>query len=373
METDSVTMDHPNNNVWLDNGPRPAKQLIGMELQNGWEVENLSSSSETSTGGTFCVPYIVNSKTKGKAFLKAMDYSSSFTGISVMDKLYETIQNFRHERDLLAGCVGMSRVISLIDSGEAHINAQNQYEVVFYLIFELADSDIRAHVNNKENANIGQLLLLMHQVTVALQQLHNAQIAHLDIKPSNVLVFHQKGAKLADLGRSVQNGRTSPFDSLARVGDGRYAPPELLYPGVCPKWETHRLGCDFYLLGNLLFFLLTGLSLTQVLLNRLRVLNEFLHPQFQMVSYDEAFPYVNNVFLQIIRELRSDLESSPVSEIVDIVKQLCDPDPTLRGLLINRGTNRFSLQRLVSKFDLLHKRNKYFHLLCQPITQESSV
>ncbi len=256
----------------------------------------------------------------------------------------------------------MNRVVNLIDSGETRTSSNSPYEVVYYLIFELADSDIRAYVQHEDNYNIGHLLLLMHQVTVALQQLHSDKIAHLDIKPSNVLIFYQKGAKLADLGRSIQNGQPSPFDSLTRVGDRRYAPPELLYPVTCPEWETHRLSCDFYLLGNLLFFLITGLSLTHELLNRLKILYEYYHPKHRLVSYDEAFPYVNNVFLQIIRELRSELQFTALPEVSNIIRQLCDPDPTQRGLPMNKGTNRYSLQRFVSKFNLLHKKSKFSHL-----------
>ena len=70
-------MDRHDENRWLNHGLRPAGQLAGMELPNGWKVEYPSCSPEISTGGTFSVPYIVNSETRGKAFLKAMDYTRS--------------------------------------------------------------------------------------------------------------------------------------------------------------------------------------------------------------------------------------------------------------------------------------------------------
>lgn len=367
-----MTMERSENDPRPNHGPRPAAQLSGMELPKGWKVESPSFAPENSTGGTFSVPYMVKSEKGGKAFLKAMDYASSFASESVMERLYKSIQNYFHERDLLQRCTGMNRVVRLLDCGETHVNTNDQYSAVFYLIFELADSDIRAHVHRQEKDNIGHLLQLMHQVTVASQQLHNAQIAHLDIKPSNVLVFGQMGAKLADLGRSIENGQNSPFGSLDCVGDKRYAPPELLYANVRPEWKSNRVGCDFYLLGNLLFFLVTNSSLTQLLSIRLESLNASFHHQNRSISYDEVFPYVNRIFLQIIRELRNDPRTAFVPEIADIVKQLCDPDPAQRGLPMNRGISRYSLQRYVSKFDLLHKRNKYFHLLRERTKQELS-
>ena len=89
-----------------------------------------------------------------------------------MERLYKTIQNYHHERDLLLKCTGMTRVVRLLDYGETHVNTNDLYSAVFYLIFELADNDIRAHVHRQEKGNIGHLLQLMHQVTVASQQLH---------------------------------------------------------------------------------------------------------------------------------------------------------------------------------------------------------
>ncbi len=306
-----MTMERNGESRWPYRGPRPADQLAGMDLENGWRVEYKMKPREDSTGGTFSVPYIVTSREGERAFLKAMDYTSSFAGHTVMDRLFDTIQNFRHELGLLQRCTGMSRVVRLLDYGEAHVNPNEPFSAVFFLIFELASNDIRAHVQSQDDDNIGHFLLLMHQVTVALQQLHLGEINHLDIKPSNVLMYCQRGAKLADLGRSIQNGETSPFSSLSCVGDMRYAPPELLYAGVRPEWQTNRNGCDFYLLGNLMFFLITQTSLTQLMLGRLAKLNAAFHHSNRSISYGEVFPYVNKVFFQIIRDLRIDLTCPP--------------------------------------------------------------
>ena len=366
-------MNHHDNYNGFNNGPTPAERLAGMELCNGWRVENIAFPPEMSTGGTFSVPYMVYSETRGKAFLKAMDYSSSFANDSVMDKLLDTIQRYRHELNLLQSCAGMSRVVRLLDWGETRISTPNPYDVVYYLIFELAECDIRVHVNHQENNKIFHQLQLMHQITVALQQLHNKQIAHLDIKPSNVLVFDTQGAKLADLGRSIKNGQSSPFDSFACAGDKQYAPPELLYPNAPFEWKTHRLGCDFYLLGSLMFFLITERSMTELLFKRLQISNESYHFDNPAVSYDDAFPYVLKEFLQIIRELRNDPQLTPSADIVDTVKQLCDPNPAKRGLPMNKGANRYSLEKFVSKFNLLYQRNKFSRLPVTPTTRESLI
>ena len=208
-----------------------------------------------------------------------MDFESDFRGgDGVMDRLRNTIQCFDHERDLLEKCAGLSRVVRLVDSGEARTNPASKYEVAYYLIFEQADDSVTTHMCNQNKNNVGHLLQLAHQASVALQQLHNKQIAHLDIKPSNILIFDQAGVKLADLGRSIQRNKPSPFDNNLCVGDRRFAPLELMYSHNQPEWDTHRLGCDFYMLGNILYFLIMRHSITQSLSDKLQQFSPTLRP-----------------------------------------------------------------------------------------------
>ena len=359
--------------AWTDIDSRPAAQLLNMELSGGWKVTKKIDPAETNTYETFSILYVVKSKSQEKAFLKAMDFESSFTGDTVVDRLRKTIQNFDHEQDLLEKCAGLSRVVNLIGSGDTHTNPDNDYEVAYYLIFERADGSVATLMADQADFTVGDSLLLMHQTTVALQQLHNRQIAHLDIKPSNILIYNQKGAKLADLGRSIQKCSPSPFDDNLCVGDRRFAPLELMYSRHQPLWDTHRLGCDLYLLGNILYFLIVRQSITQSLGNKLRLLNPNLYPPNQFVSYEEVFPFVEDVFPDVIQHLRTHPASARVPEIADVVAQLCDPDPTHRGLPLNKHTRQYSLHKFVSKFNLLHKRNKFAHLAPQTTTQEPSL
>ena len=348
-------MNH-SDSTWTSGDSRPAAQLRGLTLPRGWIVKEPMRQPQDSTGGTFSVPYIVNSKEKGAAFLKAMDYQSFSGGDSTETKLQIATQQYNHEFNLLQECNEMTHVVRLIDHGKIYTNPNDDYSKVFYFIFELAECDIRTHMRKPNYRNIARLLYLMHNVATAIQQLHNQQIAHLDVKPSNVLIFEQQGAKLADMGRSINKNTPGPFDTCRCVGDPKYAPPEALYNDTHPEWKTHRLGGDFYLLGNLMFYLLSGHSITQIVLERLRGFNPNLYPTNQLASYDEALPLVNRIFLHLIQELRENTHADAASEIINIVRQLCDPDPTLRGLPMNRDTCRYSLQELMLKLNLLHEK-----------------
>ncbi len=344
----------------------PASQLLNMELPGGWKVTEKIDPAETKTYETFSKLYVVESQTQGKAFLKAIDFEKELKSDSTRKYLRSAIRKYDHELDLLKKNTGASRVVQLISHGEKHTNPDNRYEVAHYLIFEHADGSVATLVADQADLTLGDYLQLLHQSAVALQQLHDRQIAHLDIKPSNILLFNQRGAKLADLGRSIQKNCPSPFDDYLVVGDLRFAPPELMYSKFPPAWDTHRLGCDFYLLGSILYFLIVRQSITQSLGNKLELLNPFLRPPNPFISYDEVYPFVEDVFPDVIQHIRTHPASAHVPEIADVVAQLCDPDPTRRGLPINRYAHQYSLQRFVSKFDLLHKRNKFSHLSPQP-------
>lgn len=356
-------MNQHTNNVWPTQGQRPAAQLVGMNLPGGWQVKRQIHPDETQTSETFSLLYVVESESQGIAFLKAMDLESPFEGDAVISPLLVTLLNFEHERNLLEMCARQSRVIDLLDSGDVHTDPENKYAVAYYLIFEWADDSVTTYMRNQEESNVGQLLQLMHQVTVALQQVHGKNIAHLDIKPSNIMVINPKGAKLADLGRSIQRDMPSSFDNKLCVGDLRFSPLELMYSNFRPDWNIHRIGCDFYMLGNILYFLIMHQSITISLLNKLRQLNPAFYPPNQEISYETVSPHIAEVFPDVIQELRIKAHSLRVPEIANIVSQLCDPNPANRGLPMNRGTNRYTLRRFVTKFNLLYTRNKFSHLL----------
>jgi serine/threonine protein kinase len=61
-------------------------------------------------------------------------------------------------------------------------------------------------------------------MATGLHELHSQRIAHQDLKPSNVLVFSQREAKNADLGRATLRGQVGPFDEFPVAGDLSYAP-----------------------------------------------------------------------------------------------------------------------------------------------------
>src|SRR6185437_7605631 len=174
--------------------PTPAELLAGLSLDGGWKVTERITAGPDATGGVFSVSYIVESAHSGRAFLKALDFSKAF--------------NF--ERDILQKCADrrMDRVVRAIGDGNVRTTATSGGGVVQYLIFELADRDVRLQLSLSSKVDLAWKLRSLHHIATGLMQLHSAGIAHQDLKPSNVLVFEGKTSKVSDLGRAAYQGRT---------------------------------------------------------------------------------------------------------------------------------------------------------------------
>ncbi len=338
----------------------PAQQLVGRELPNGWKVKKLIDRPETSTGGHFSTSYIVCSNNGRKAFLKAMDYRKALESRDPATKLQAMTAAYNFERDLLKKCSehNLSRIIRVLDDGTLQPQDGEPSSVVQYLIFELAEGDIRSYIDTGEAFDLAWALRTIHQTAAALQQLHSVEIAHQDVKPSNVLIF-ENNSKLADLGRASERHSTSPHDDLGCAGDLTYAPPELLYGHVPLDWRARRLGCDMYLLGSLVVFFCTDVSMTHLLFKRL---DRRFHFDNWNGTYSQVLPYIQQVFTQVIRELREwKLHSDFAEDITDAIGQLCNPDTELRGHPKNfrYGGNRYSIERYISLFDRLAKKAEW--------------
>ena len=373
----------------MNNSPNsltPAQQLIGKELPNDWKVEKLIDRPETATGGHFSTSYIVRSGSGVKAFLKAMDFKKALESPDPARMLQIMTAAYNFERDILEKCKSnhLSRIVRVLDSGRLPPQTGDPSSVVQYLIFELADADIRSFVNWGKSFDITWALRTIHHAAAALQQLHSAEIAHQDVKPSNVLIFNDQHSKLADLGRAFDSHSTSPHDEFEYAGDPSYAPPELLYRYIPEDWRVRRFGCDVYLLGSLVIFFFAGVSMTHLLFNRLDRNHNCKH---WGGSYSEVLPYLQHVFAQIVQEIRADfvhktaelvkqekIRTNFANEIAELIKQLCNPDPQLRGHPKNvkyKNSNQYSLIRYVSIFDRLAKQAEYSLRFADPIRKSN--
>ena len=238
-------------------------KLHGVELPGGWTAD-LELSGSSQTGGNFSYGYRVTHTDGRKAFLKALDYSKAFRDDDPPAALQALTAAYLFERTILQTCKTrrMDRVVQSIDFGNVVVD-HTDLGRVDYLIMEIAEGDVRTFLSASDKIELAWKLRALHHIATGLHQLHGANIAHQDVKPSNVLVFEATVSKIADLGSASQKGSVCPRDDRAFAGDPAYAPPELLYGHRDPDWTTRRFGCDAYLLGSMVVFMFTGLNAHQ--------------------------------------------------------------------------------------------------------------
>jgi eukaryotic-like serine/threonine-protein kinase len=256
----------------LVNSESASALLQGLTLANGWEVRQHVRRGRNVSGGTFSHSYIVE-RSDRRGFLKAFDFSYAFDdGSDTIAILNALTSAYEHEREVLRVCSErrLSQVVIAIDHGSVQVpDMPGPGGRVFYLIFELADGDIRSQVDETKRFNPLWSMRALKDVCLGLWQVHREMIAHQDMKPSNVLVYEAGGFRIADFARASQRGRPIWYDDFNIAGDKTYAPPELLYGFTHPEFGPRRFGCDLYMLGNLATFMFAGVNMTASLFTRL--------------------------------------------------------------------------------------------------------
>jgi serine/threonine protein kinase len=332
----------------------PAEQLLGMTLEGGWKVIEIVVPAPSATGGNFSHGYIVENDQRVRAFLKALDYARALKAPDPAKALQALTEGFNFERRVLERCRAkrLDRVVMAITDG----NIQVSGEPVQYLILELAEGDARAQVDGADRFDIAWMLRSLHHISTGISQLHRERIAHQDVKPSNILFFEGgKLSKLGDLGRAAYFGHTPPHDVFQIAGDPSYAPPELLYGQVDPDWNRRHYGCDAYLLCSMAVFFFSGVGMTALLRRELHPLHAW---DRWRAGFGSALPYVRDAFGRAVDYIRTQLPDGLKDEMTTAIRELCEPDPSLRGHPFNRAgrTDQYSLERYISRFNLLARR-----------------
>jgi serine/threonine protein kinase len=338
---------------------RASTLLEGLELEGGWRVTQLLERAPGATGSHFSTPYIVKRHDgPERGFLKALDFTVALDmPMPIADALQLLTNAYVFERNLVLKCAaaGMSNVIKGVGAGQIrieHTDVNPLLAEVPYIILEEADSDIRAHVNTHLGAlDEAWAYRVCHGAANGIRQLHQADVAHQDLKPSNVMVRGSTGM-IGDLGRAWLKDGSGVFDGGDFfAGDITYAPPECLYRAAFGDHWDRMLCNDMYQVGSLLVFFCTGSGLTALIHRR-------LPPVFHWAQwpndYENVLPYVRNAFDRVIDEIERDLRTERIADVISLIRKLCDPDPRQRGWhRFERPSQQFSMERCVSGFDRL--------------------
>lgn len=275
--------------------------------------------------------------------------------------MQQITEAYNFERELVQKCTSrrLSRVVAAYHHNSLPGPSTQPYPVSF-IIFERADGDIRGLLDDVGDLELAVRLRMVHNAASGIAQLHSIQVAHQDIKPSNLLVFNPVldvglAAKIGDLGRATDQQRAAAHDGYSIAGDPSSAPPEQSFGEIPASFEQRRLACDIYQLGSLLTFVLSDVTMN-VLLHT--YLDPTHSPQNWHGSYRDALPYVQAAHATALdaigKNFRYSVTDDMKNELIQLISCLTDPDLQQRGHRASHKANRpYALDRIVSQLDLL--------------------
>lgn len=334
----------------------PADELEGVILASGWKIGSRISRRLTDTGGCFSTCYTAV-RDGDNAFVKAIDFRRAFHEKDFIAALHTLAGHVLWEKELSEFCAkhGMSRIVRLLDY-EDFMNGESDDPTrkVCCLVFEIGKGDLRRHFDIERAPKVSWRIRVLRDVALGLDQLHSHGVAHLDVKPSNVILVGELGqyqdtTKLGDLARSVRKGRMGPFDGLTWPGDQTYMPPEKWYGYKSSQWNDERESADAYLLGSLAVYLLTGVPMNTLLFNEVP---EAFKPSNYRGDFDEQL--IDALTLAQGRALAlsvaDHLPHVIKDELLMMLTELTNPDPTKRGDRKARRQGVVGIDRYHQKF-----------------------
>lgn len=333
-----------------------ALALVGQSIDDGWTIDGVRSRCAGATGACHALGFTATHADGRRAFVKVLDPSMDphLEGREQLKEFKRRLDVFVYEGDLLEKCLTrrIKRVVRSLGQGSVRLDGFPND--VHYLMFELADRDLREHATLEKTLDAALNLRILHQVALALEALHFNQISHQDLKPSNVLLFGELLTKLGDLGHAHDRGIPRPGTNGVLAGDPVHAPLEQLYGFELTDWTTRRLASDLYLLGSLAVFMFTNVSLTTQVGGQLRPEH---HWEAWPSGYEDVLPYVYAAWDAALDDFAELLAPAIQDELVALTRYLTEPDPTRRGHPRSRarGGNAYGIRRFSSRFEVLAK------------------
>ncbi|MDM4772867.1 lipopolysaccharide kinase InaA family protein [Solimonas sp. SE-A11] len=343
----------------------PAYLLLGLTLPNTqWKITQQIPPG--ITGSTFGVSYLAERDgTNGKetAFVKAIDFVAAFNEPDPLSAFGDLVNLARYESEIADFCTknGMTKVVRSFGKDQIIPPQFNgdQMRQVFCIIFERGEGDLRKKLTTVSAPSVSWKLAVLRDVAQAVSQMHKHDVAHQDIKPSNVItlpdVDGSPNSKLGDVGRAVRKSG-GPYNSLPWPGAKAYAPVERYYGYRPSDWKDEREASDAFMVGGLALFLFTGVPLLAALIDRLP---DNLKPGQWANGYDSTIKAaLTKSQTEVVETLLRPTLPAFADEICNIVYQLSSPSPEKRGDRRARASGQVGMDRIWSRLRLLAQKAK---------------
>ena len=163
----------------------------------------------------------------------------------------ELRKRFRQEAVICAR-VESDHIVRVYDAGTDEATG-----VPFIVMGLLRGGDLEARLAARGPYAVPQVVLLLHQVALALERTHAAGVVHRDLKPSNLLVTQRDDGgpcvKIVDFGIAKIIAQSGSLRTTLAAGTPFYMAPEQIRGDA-----TIGPAADRFALGHLAYTLLVG-------------------------------------------------------------------------------------------------------------------
>lgn len=175
--------------------------------------------------------------------------------VSKVEYAAKFIRKRRRSMDQMQDILHEAAVLNLAQKSDRIVNLHEIYETPheMVLVLELVpDGELQSLVDVQDGIPEEDTRSYMKQILEALAFLHDHNIAHLDMKPQNILLTRDNYIKLCDFGISRVVNKMVEVKEI--IGTPDYVAPEVL------SYEPISLATDMWSVGVLAYVLLSSHS-----------------------------------------------------------------------------------------------------------------
>ncbi|ERS03629.1 hypothetical protein Q674_08495 [Acinetobacter sp. COS3] len=164
--------------------------------------------------------------------------------VKILDDTNEPV--FKHLQEAKYGhCVTHQNVVHVHYADVIEHNGLN----LVVIAMDLHPGSVEDELNSAHYVEIKRATKIIIDVLKGLEYLHEKDIFHNDIKPSNIIISNTKSALLTDYGISIQTKNLQPIQSPNSYRL-HAAPETLITQNISVQTDIYQLGLTFYRIIN---------------------------------------------------------------------------------------------------------------------------